>query len=81
MAMKIKILGAGCPKCKKMAELATRAVAELGLEAEVEEVHDIKEIARYTYITPTMVVNEKVVMEGLRPYPQILETLKKLARE
>jgi len=76
--MKIRILGAGCPKCKKMAELATRAVSELGIQADVEEVHDIKEIARYTCITPAMVVNEKVVMEGLRPYPEILETLKKL---
>ncbi|MGB9589679.1 MAG: thioredoxin family protein [candidate division WOR-3 bacterium] len=77
--MTIKILGPGCPKCKKMAELATRAVKELGIQAQVEEVHDIAEIARHTYITPTMVVDEKVVMEGLKPYPTILETLKKLA--
>lgn len=77
--MNIKILGPGCIRCKKMAELATRAAAELGIQVNVEKVHDIKEIARYTYITPAMVVNEKVVMEGLRPYPMILETLKKLA--
>ncbi len=79
MAMRIKILGPGCPKCKKMAELAARAVEELGIQAQVEEVHDVKEIARYTYITPAMVVNEKVVMEGLKPYPAILEALKNLA--
>lgn len=76
--MNIKILGPGCPKCKKMAELVTRAVSELGIQAEIEEVHDVAEIARYAYITPTMVVDEKVVMEGLRPYPTILETLKRI---
>lgn len=77
--MIIKILGPGCIKCKKMAELAIKAVEDLRIIAQVEEVHDIAEIARYTYITPAMVVNEKVVMEGLRPYPIILETLKKMA--
>ncbi len=78
--MKIRILGSGCMKCQKMAELARRAVSELGIQAEVEEVHDIKEIARYTYTTPAMVVDEKVAMEGLKPYPTILETLKNLAK-
>jgi len=79
MAVRIRILGPGCPKCRKMAELANRAVAELGIQAEVEEVHDITEIARYTMITPAMVVDENLVMEGLKPYPTILETLKRLA--
>ncbi len=80
MAVKIRILGSGCMKCQKMAELARRAVSELGIQAEVEEVHDVAEIARYAYITPAMVVDEKVVMEGLKPYPTILETLKNLAK-
>ncbi|MDY0179378.1 MAG: thioredoxin family protein, partial [Synergistaceae bacterium] len=29
--MKIQVLGTGCPKCKKMAELAEAAAKELGL--------------------------------------------------
>ncbi len=29
--MKIEILGTGCPKCKKLSELAEEAVNELGV--------------------------------------------------
>ena len=36
--MKIKVLGTGCANCKKLEELATRAVTELGLDAEVVKV-------------------------------------------
>lgn len=33
--MKIEILGTGCPKCKKLNELAEEAVNELNLSAEI----------------------------------------------
>ncbi|MBD3412787.1 MAG: hypothetical protein GF397_06685 [Elusimicrobia bacterium] len=33
--MKIQILGTGCPKCKKLAEVAHEAIAEAGVEAEI----------------------------------------------
>jgi len=73
--MQIKILGAGCPKCKKLAELARRAVDELGITAEVSEIHDVAEIARYTYMTPALVIGEELVMTGLQPYPKVREAI------
>jgi small redox-active disulfide protein 2 len=38
--MKIQVLGSGCSKCKLLEEHARQAVAELGLEADVEKVTD-----------------------------------------
>ena len=34
--MKIQILGTGCPKCKKLAEVAEETAKELGLDYEIE---------------------------------------------
>ena len=45
--MKIKVLGMGCAKCKKLAELAAQVVQELGVEADIVKVEDLKEIMRY----------------------------------
>jgi len=39
--MNIKILGTGCAKCTKLEELAKKAVAELGVDANVEKVKDL----------------------------------------
>ena len=35
--MKIQILGTGCPKCKKLAELSEQVAKELGLDFEIEK--------------------------------------------
>ena len=42
--MKIKVLGPGCPNCQKMEEMASKAIEELNMEAEIEHVKDLKEI-------------------------------------
>ena len=45
--MIIKVLGGGCPKCKRL-EADTRAVAEeMGLEPEFIKVKDMAEIMAY----------------------------------
>ena len=63
--MRIEILGPGCPKCKKLAENTENAVKELGMEAEVIKVTDIKEIMNYgVMITPGLVVDGKVISAG-----------------
>jgi len=38
--MKIQILGSGCPKCRLLEQHAREAVAELGMEVEIEKVTD-----------------------------------------
>ncbi|WP_297430478.1 thioredoxin family protein [Clostridium sp.] len=63
--MIIKILGTGCSNCKKLEANAKKAVEELGTEATIEKVTDMKDIMGYGVMrTPAIVVNEKVKMYG-----------------
>jgi len=66
--MEIKILGPGCPKCQKTAEIVAEAVTETGIDASVEKVTDIMEIAGYgVFGTPAVVVNGDVKSVGKIP--------------
>ena len=66
--MKIQILGTGCPKCKKLAELTTQATQDLGLDCEIEKVTDINAIiAMGVMMTPAFVVNGEVKFTGKVP--------------
>ncbi len=63
--MIIKILGTGCPKCKKLEENARKAVAELSIDAQIEKVTDLDQIMDYgVMMTPALVIDEKVVASG-----------------
>jgi small redox-active disulfide protein 2 len=68
--MEIKVLGPGCANCHKMEELSRTAVKELGIDAKIEKVSEIKEIIKYTMSTPGLVVNGKLKHSG-RPLPGI----------
>jgi small redox-active disulfide protein 2 len=66
--MKIKILGTGCPKCKKLYAEAEKAVAASGTPAELEKVEKIDEIMKYgVMMTPALVVDEEVKASGRIP--------------
>ncbi len=66
--MHIKVLGSGCANCHKVEELAKQAVAQLGIEAQVELVTDMQEMLRYGVMsTPAIVINDKVVSVGRVP--------------
>jgi len=63
--MIIKILGTGCPKCKKLEESVRKAVESTGVEATIEKVTEINDIMNFgVMITPALVINEKVVSTG-----------------
>lgn len=63
--MIIKILGTGCAKCKKLEANAQQAVKEMGIEATIEKVQDIKDIMEYGVMkTPALVVDEQVKVMG-----------------
>ncbi len=63
--MIIKILGAGCPKCKQLESNTIKAVDQSGVEAQVVKVTDIKDIMNYgIMVTPALVIDEVVKSTG-----------------
>ncbi|HBY56511.1 MAG TPA: thioredoxin family protein [Candidatus Atribacteria bacterium] len=77
--MKIEILGIGCPKCKKLTELAQEAVKELGIAAEIIKITDINKIISYgVMMTPALVINGEVKVAGKIPEK---EEIKKWIKE
>ena len=66
--MIVKILGPGCRNCHSLEERTREALAQLGLQAQIEAVTDYAEIARYGVMkTPGLVVDEEVVVSGKVP--------------
>jgi len=64
----IKVLGTGCAKCHQLEENTRKAVNELGIEASIEKVENIKDIMKYGVMkTPALVVDEKVKVMGRVP--------------
>ena len=66
--MKIEILGTGCPKCKKLAELTEEAVNELGVSVEIIKVTNINKIIDYkVLITPALAIDGDAMVVGRVP--------------
>jgi small redox-active disulfide protein 2 len=66
--MRIEVLGTGCTKCKVTLANAQKAVAELGMQAEVVKVEDLMEIAsRGVMMTPALVIDGQVKVVGKIP--------------
>ena len=66
--MKIKVLGTGCPKCKKLYAEAEKAIASSGVKVDLEKVEQITEIIKYGVMsTPGLVIDEEVKASGRIP--------------
>jgi glutaredoxin len=64
----IKVLGSGCAKCTKTAELLEKRAIELGVEAVVVKETDAQVIMSYGVMrTPAVVINEQLVHSGSIP--------------
>ena len=77
--MKVQILGTGCPKCEKLAEMVETVMKELGTEAEVVKVTDINEIMNLgVMMTPALLIDGETKSAGRLPSPgELREWLKK----
>jgi small redox-active disulfide protein 2 len=65
---KFQILGPGCARCKKLAEVTDACASELGMDYNIEKVTDLTEIINAGVMqTPAVVVDGKILHEGSVP--------------
>jgi len=70
----IQVLGSGCTKCKKTAELIEETARELGIATQVTKVTDAQTIMAYGVMsTPAVVVDEQLVHSGSVPHSNEIE--------
>jgi len=66
--MDIKILGPGCAKCSQTADIVKKTVEEAGIDASINKVTDIMEIAQFgVFGTPAVVIDGDVKCVGKIP--------------
>lgn len=66
--MEIKVLGAGCAKCKATYAIIEKVVKEQGIDAILIKVEDIMELLNYSIMTtPAVVVDGEVKLKGHVP--------------
>ncbi len=66
--MEIKVLGPGCAKCTKTEKMVREVVREQGVDADVEKVTDMMQIASYgVFGTPSVIVDGEVKCSGKVP--------------
>jgi small redox-active disulfide protein 2 len=64
----IKVLGSGCSKCIKTADIIAKVAADLGAEVDVIKETDPEAIMNYSVMsTPAVVIDEQVVHSGSIP--------------
>ena len=75
-SMQVKILGTGCPNCKRLEANTIEALKQLNRNDGVVKITDIKEIMSYGVMSlPALAVENKVLIYGSVPS---VEDIKKL---
>ena len=73
--MEIKILGPGCAKCNKTEKLVRDVLDETGVDASVEKVSDMMQIASYcVFGTPSVIIDNEVKCTGKVPKKNDIKT-------
>jgi small redox-active disulfide protein 2 len=66
--MEVKILGTGCPNCKRLEKVTRQALDDMNVEATVTKVTDMMDILSYGVpATPGLVIDGEVVSYGRVP--------------
>lgn len=73
---KLQILGTGCPKCKKLAEVVDEVAKSMGIDYELVKVSDINEILKFgVMMTPALAVDGEVKVFGKIPKPDEIKKM------
>ena len=66
--LEIRVLGPGCPNCHRLMSEVMAVLTELEIAADLEHIQDLKKIAEFgPVLTPTLVINGKIVSSGRVP--------------
>jgi small redox-active disulfide protein 2 len=72
----IQILGTGCERCNRLAEVTEQAAIELGLDYRLEKITDMLRFAEFgVMMTPAMAVDGQVKVSGKVPSKEQLKKL------
>ena len=72
----VQILGTGCKKCAQLAQNAQQAVAEAGVDAQVEKIEDINQIVEFgVMMTPALAIDGQVKLVGKVASPEEIKKL------
>jgi len=64
----IRVLGHGCVSCNNLQQTAIEIVSDLGIAADVLQVHDPDEMGRFGVVnSPALVINNDLKCEGRLP--------------
>ena len=73
--MEIKVLGPGCARCQQTAQNVKQAVDEACVDAQIEKVTNVMEIAKYgVFGTPAVVIDGEVKSVGKIPEKEEIKT-------
>ncbi len=72
----IRVLGTGCPKCKKLEEVTRLVADDMKIEFNLEKVTDLNEIMDFgVMMTPALVVDGEIKAYGKIPGIEDLKTM------
>ncbi len=70
----IRIAGTGCANCEKLFQMCMNAAAENDLDADIQKITDIEKFAELgIWVTPALVVNGQILVQGKLPAKSTLE--------
>jgi len=68
IGIEIKVLGQGCVRCNQLEKDVMDVVSEMNLEADIEHVRELMEIAAYGILAlPALVINGQIKSAGIIP--------------
>ncbi len=74
--MKFEVIGNGCRKCIELEKRVRDAIVVLGLNAEVEHTYDVNRLIEMNVVsTPVLLLDGKVILNGMLPTMEYLTSL------